>query len=328
MKKKPETYFVIAYVFLVLMALFWSIDSSLVFVFLGLACFFLFLGFYNRPATVRPRGYARPDTGKPTMTTTLPELLRNLFEIKPREVRGGKSPTPTGLPKLIRFVAFSVFSIFLFVVVVNIITSGGEGHDATGYFEMAEQNFNMEEYDSAYLNYRKAMQAEPSYPEAMVGYGRVLIVRNELDSAIGYFSRALEINPEYDEAAYQKALAYYEQKKYAESIESLNTVIDNNPEFYNAMLLLGDCYYVQRQYDNALSWYENAYQNGGIRSRIICHIMAYIYDTKGNYDKAIQLYQEALSYDSSIVEIYQRLGELIPDEGGNFYRTRAAKMGQ
>lgn len=326
MKRKPEIYFVIAYVFLALMALFWSVDSSLVFIFLGLACFFLFLGFYNRAATVKPRGYASRDTG-PTITATFPEFLRNLFKTKSREARGGTSSTPAGLPKLIRFVVFSVFSIFLFVVVVNIITSDGDGYDATGYFEMAEQNFNMEEYDSAYLNYRRAMQAQASYVEAMVGYGRVLIVKNELDSAIGYFSRALEIDPEYDEAAYQKALAYYEQKKYAESIESLNAVLANNPEFYNAMLLLGDCYYVQRQYDEALSWYENAYQNGGIRTRILCHIMAYIYDTKGNYNKAIQLYQEALSYDSSIIEIYQRLGELIPDEKGNFYRTRAAKMG-
>ena len=61
---------------------------------------------------------------------------------------------------------------------------------------------------------------------------------------------------------------------------------------------------------------------------MLCHIMAYIYDTKGDYAKAISFYQEALSYDSSIVDIYQRLGELIPGDDGNFYRTKAVQLKQ
>jgi hypothetical protein len=51
--------------------------------------------------------------------------------------------------------------------------------------------------------------------------------------------------------------------------------------------------------------------------------MAYIYDTKGEYNKAINLYQEALSYDSSVVDIYTRLGELLPGADGNPYRSKA-----
>lgn len=54
--------------------------------------------------------------------------------------------------------------------------------------------------------------------------------------------------------------------------------------------------------------------------------MAYIYDTKNNYDKAIPLYKEALTYDTTVVDIYTRLSELIPGEEGNYYRTQAVKL--
>ena len=94
------------------------------------------------------------------------------------------------------------------------------------------------------------------------------------------------------------------------------------------MLLAGDCYYAMRQFDEALSWYEKAYENEGSRSRILCHIMAYLYDTKGNTARAIDLYKEALNYDSSVVEIHKRLGELLPGPDGEYYRTQAISLEQ
>jgi hypothetical protein len=56
--------------------------------------------------------------------------------------------------------------------------------------------------------------------------------------------------------------------------------------------------------------------------------MAYIYDTKGNYSNAIGLYKEELRYDSTVVDIYKRLGELLPNEDGNYYRIQAVKLQQ
>jgi tetratricopeptide (TPR) repeat protein len=140
--------------------------------------------------------------------------------------------------------------------------------------------------------------------------------------------KALEINPDYKEASYSKAYTYYNQKKYDQSIAVLRPLLEANPDYYDATLLLGDCYYLQKNYDEAILLYENAYTNGGSRSRVLCHIMAYIYDTKGDYEKAINLYKEALSYDSSVVDIYKRLGELIPNADGNIYRSRGALLQQ
>jgi tetratricopeptide (TPR) repeat protein len=250
--------------------------------------------------------------------------LEFLKKFKETFLTRGAGPVDAG--RIVRFVAIGIFIVFFLPIIVSICSGENGSADASYYYTSAEQYYATQQYDSAYVNYKRAMQLDPENAGAIVGYGNVLSVRNERDSAILMFNRALEIDPEYKEATYGKALAFYEQKKYNEGIAILQPLIESNPDYYDAILLIGDCYYIQKKYDEAITWYENAYQNGGIRSRMLCHIMAYIYDTKGDYEKAIGLYQEALGYDSSIVDIYQRLGELIPGDDGNFYRTKAVQL--
>ena len=57
-----------------------------------------------------------------------------------------------------------------------------------------------------------------------------------------------------------------------------------------------------------------------MRGLNLCYIMGYLYQDKKEPARAISLYQEALTYDSTQVDIYQRLGELIPDNNGNYYQ--------
>jgi hypothetical protein len=56
--------------------------------------------------------------------------------------------------------------------------------------------------------------------------------------------------------------------------------------------------------------------------------MADLYIQQGNNQKAIALYQEALTYDSTDGYTYGRLGSLIQGEDGNYYRTKAAEYRQ
>ena len=89
-------------------------------------------------------------------------------------------------------------------------------------FKQQRNIYSNGNYDSAYLNYRKAWKANDQYIEAMVGYGRVLVIRNEQDSAIIMFDKALSIDPGYNEASYNKALIYYNRAKYNE----LSSILD------------------------------------------------------------------------------------------------------
>lgn len=333
-QNKSKVYFILGYVFLLMMALFSSVDTSIVYILLGLSVYFLFLGFYTRPSQQNFREPFKPSNKYPgAETTTFSDTVKNIFQQKQSNktfsAKTVANPTtPEANRRIVTLVILAIFATFIIFFIGSIFSSSGEWDESTLYFQTAEQNYWSGNYDSAYLNYRKAWRLNEEYVEAMVGYGNVLAVRKQSDSAIIMFDKALQLNPDYKEASYNKASAYYNQEKYNESIEVLKPVLEKNTDYYDAMLLIGDCYYALKQFEDAINWYGNAYENGGARSHALCYIMAYIYDTNGDYGRAIDLYKEALSYDSTVVDIYKRLGELLPNEDGNYYRTQAVKLQQ
>jgi tetratricopeptide (TPR) repeat protein len=327
--KKSRSYFLIGYAFLVAMALFWSVDSSIVYIFLGFGCFFLFLGFYSRPKPVE-KSYSksyRPQGQReyPGAAESVEEKIKQIFQNKPPAAAAQPSDAMVKGRKIALAIGIGFFVLFAIPFVVALFGSGGSA-DSITYYMAAQQHFEAQQYDSAYMEYKQALAIDPDYVEAIVGLGSVLVVRNEKDSAIIMFDRALEIDPDYSEATYRKAAAWYDQKKYNEAISILTPLLIDEPEYYNAMLLMGDCYYIQKNYVDALPWYESAYQNGQIRSANLCYLMAYIYDTNQNYEKAIELYKETLTYDDTIADIYKRLGELIPGDEGSAYRAKAIEL--
>lgn len=332
--KRSRVYFITGYIFLLAMALFWSVDPSIRYILFGISVFFIFLGFYARPRSESFfKDFRIPRTEKtPERSSPLSGHLKYEFRKQPQQRKqAGQNFENLSAPGSRRVVALVLVAFFVVVtlfVIGSFLGSGSDYDQASWYYETGEQYYLNQEYDSAYINYRRAWKLKPEYAEAMLGYGNVLTIRESYDSALLMFNKALEISPDYKEASYSKSLIYYNQQKYNESLAVLLPVLDEEPDYYDAMLLIGDSYYAQKKYDEAINWYGNAYENGGARSRALCHIMAYIHDTKGNYGEAIPLYKEALSYDSSVVEIYQRLGELLQDEEGNYYRAQAAKMRQ
>ena len=332
---KSKAYFIIGYIFLMAMALAWSVDPSIVYIFFGIAVFFLFLGVYSRPSRTK---FQEPFKSTSNQSGAPSAKFSDIFAAIFHQAHTGPTPkpktftrqsTPEDNRRLVSFVIAGVFIMFFVFFIGSVFFSSSDsGNDSVLYFQTAEQNFWNENYDSAYLNYRKAWKADDQYVEAMVGYGRVLSIRNEQDSAMIMFDQALAINPDYKEAGYNKAWIYFGQQKFNESVGVLTPLLQANTDYYDAMLLIGDSYYELKQFDDAMIWYSKAYENESIRTRALCHVMAYIHDTKGNYSNAVGLYKEALRYDSTVVDIYKRLGELLPNEDGNYYRIQAVKLQQ
>lgn len=332
---KSKIYFIIGYIFLMAMALSWSVDNAIVYIFFGIAVFFLFLGFYSRPAGKNfQEGFRSTGNQASATSTTFSDAFANVFQRSRAAAKAGtkpfaRTPTPEANRKLVGLVMAGIFIMFFIFFIGSVFfSSSGVSDDSVVYFQTAEEYYWAGNYDSAYINYRQAWKANDRYIEAMVGYGKVLAIQNQQDSAMIMFDKALAIDPDYKDSSYNKAWTYFNRGNYAECIAVLLPVLEKNTDYYEAMLLIGDSYYEQKQFDDAMNWYGTAYENAGIRTRALCHVMAYIFDTKGDYSRAIDLYKEALSYDSTVVDIYARLGELLPNEEGNYYRTQAVKLKQ
>lgn len=322
---KWKAYLIVGYCFLFLMALFWSVDNSLVIILFGASIFFVFLGFYNRP--LQEKFQFNEFTNQPGRSWFSHWINRRVSEPS-----FSKPPTkPAGhaaQQKLGKIIVLGVFGIVIMIIIGSILAGSDDLDSSTLYFQNGQNDYWSGNYDSARINYRRAWKSNPDYVEAIVGYGNTLSALQQMDSALIMYDKALEITPDYKEASYSKAFVYYNLQKYDQAIEVLNPVLANHQDYYDAMLLLGDAYYALQKYDDAISWYANAYENGQLRSQALCYIMAYIYDTKADYARAVPLYKEALEYDSSVVDIYKRLGELLQGEGGDFYRAKAVKLSQ
>jgi tetratricopeptide (TPR) repeat protein len=127
-----------------------------------------------------------------------------------------------------------------------------------------------------------------------------------------------------DGELYQQAVGAYNEKNYRGTIELLRPELLKGVSDSQSMLLLGDGYYSSQDLDSAYIWYSKAYDLGQ-RSAILSHLIAYILDTKGSTIQSIDFYKEALSQDSSIVEIYTRLAELEPNKA-QWYSQKAVQF--
>jgi tetratricopeptide (TPR) repeat protein len=308
---KSKVFLFLAIMSLVLMSLLSGADEAFVYIFSGIAAYFLFLAYWTRPISL-------VSSQHPFGDVDFFAEIKNLFRKKEGSYQYAKQAyTQPDRSKLIAIVFSFVFFIFFAVVFLSIMFSDAETEESSSSYLKAEQFRASNEYDSAKFYYRRAIAEDSGNADAFFGYGNIFLDREAYDSAIVYYTRSIEINPEYDGARYNRSLAKYYLKRYDESRQDAFDILSINPNYDDATLMIGDNYYAEQAYDSAIYWYEEAYQRG-VRSAPLCHVMAYIYDTKNQSDQAVNFYLEAVSYDSTKAEIYQRLAELIPGESTKY----------
>lgn len=317
-KNKHFFWFVLGWIMLFLMALMASLDGSFFYIFLSLACIFFFMGYWNSPRRASMFGKEKAQAR---------HAANEAREYHRTQTRTTSSPVShaTNSRKIVRIA--STFIALVFMAIILPIVFGSDDTSSEDDTMLATQYYEMGQCDSAYVLYKRAMKKDDENIDAMVGYGNAIWCLGNIDSALIMFNKALTIDPESEFARYRRAGVYADTQQHDLALNELRSLLKENPEHYNAMYLMGDVYYNQKNFAAALPLYEKAYSNG-IRNRWICHLMAFLYEQKNQLDKAIPLYKESLSYDSSNVAVYVRLGELLPGRDGEFFRQRGAQMNQ
>lgn len=343
---KAYTYLTLTLVLVFILALTWSIDSSIVYILGGTIIYTAFLTVYRWPRKTRPedwRNYQHEDrnTGKTpgtppaqqtntTQTQTIASDFKSLFETFTKKASAtGKPPTGSTAsnPQLhvktgciILFISFIVLALAL-----NLIFNDDDPEVDEMSFEnqyaQAENYYNTGDYVQAIIHYKYALAKEPANTNATLGLGNSFAGLNNIDSALYYYQHSLTLDPTFDVARYNIGWVHYKTKDYDAATRELKSLIDRNPEYLDAFQMLGDVYYEQQLYDEAFNQYERAYA-GGNRNFWLSYVTGYLYQTKGNNQMAIERYKEALTYDSSEVDIYKRLGEIVPGEEGARYRAK------
>lgn len=320
---KMRVYVTVAVILLFIMAFLSSLGIAFLYILGGLSIFFFFLAWQNWKLTIRDENsgrYNRSERGG-----SFAETIRSTFRNRGGTVKGPIASSSAGR-RVVLIVSSIAGGLFFLVIIMNVFTSGEE--ESSGSLDSSQDAnglYNSGDYDASYAEYRKNILKNPSDAASYYGIASIKSTRNERDSALYYYERALEADPQLYDAAYGKAIIYFNEQNYAQSNEELKYILNRTDQYVNAFLLAGDNYYSANNYDQAIGYYQNAYRLGA-RSKELSNIMAYIYDVKGNQSRAIELYKETLQYDSTLVDIYKRLGELIPGEEGRTFREKALQQ--
>ena len=275
-----------------LLAFLWPLGSFFFWIFFGATAYFIFLIFYYQPRRERePRDfdYAQPSWQAPKTTSSIPVSPKNI--------------------KLIVVIVMLCFFAFLIILMIIGFATGenpSEVTEAAG-IDVSEN--------------RELLQSDPNNIEALTNIGNDFYSSGQYDSALLYYERILNVDSKNSSGLYNKALAFYQKKEYQKSMDLLRQCVSLYPENPDAYVVMGDNYYAQNELRQGLDWYKQAYAKGA-RSAGMLNIMAYIHDTQNQKSDAIRFYKESLQQDSSLVDVYQRLAELEPNQS-DWYKKKA-----
>lgn len=316
---KRKVWLIVLCVSLTLLAIFWSVDPSIFYILTGFSAFCFYKVLQNRnldsDESEFKKTYQQQKEYYPKPSFW--DELKFVFSNKTA------SRSPGNQNRLVKLVIAIFVGLIFLSVIIPILFSDGSPSDYYAH-QTGKDFYDRQEYDSAIYYYGIAIKNEPDNPDLYLERGNAFLNADKLDSAMLDYEKTLSIDPDYEGAVHGKGLVYYNRKQYKSAIEAGELAVSLNPECNDARLLVGDGFYNSSQLDSAMRWYEEAYAKG-YRSAGLSHVMAYIYDNKGQTQKAIPLYKEAISYDTTRTNIYGRLGELIPGEEGNVYRQKAAQ---
>jgi tetratricopeptide (TPR) repeat protein len=326
-KKKSRNYLLTGILFFLLMGFFWALDPSIVYILCGagIACTFMALWIY--PWNIKNR-FSQQTTTHPDYAshrTSFKGAKSGKSEQKNSQAQQTNMKPVAANGEVKKYVIFSIAALIFFFVMVGIFSSDDKEEDAAFYFSMAEDFRNRDLFDSSRYYYLQAIKRDPALIDAWNNYGVLWMGKERYDSALWYFDQTLTLDDEFEQARYNKSLVFYYQKNYKRSISEALALLEINPVNNDALQHAGDIYYVQQRYDSAMYWYQEGYDNGN-RNAWLCHVMGYLCDIKGEREKAIHLYQEAVEYDPYKKDVFIRLGELMPGPEGEQYRKAAEQL--
>jgi protein O-GlcNAc transferase len=125
--------------------------------------------------------------------------------------------------------------------------------------------------ENAAFCYRKALELQPGYLEALENLGSALWLLGQRDHALLCYQKVIKLDPKNVDAHYNLGGAYYQQGKADEAVNALQTALKLSPKHSEAYKQLANTYYEQGRYSEALKCYGKVAEltsTGGAKIRV------------------------------------------------------------
>ena len=163
--------------------------------------------------------------------------------------------------------------------------------------------------DSELRRWTEVVQAEPDNTEGHYQLGWTYYQRGEYDKAIAEYRKTLEIEPKHVGARYNLGVALMTKKDYPAAKAELQSVVDSYPKHELAQFTLGVLLVQSKDYDAAVQRLEQFLALD--RASADGHYwIGVAYEGKGEAEKAVFHYQEALRFNPKHLEAGQALARI------------------
>jgi tetratricopeptide (TPR) repeat protein len=143
---------------------------------------------------------------------------------------------------------------------------------------------------TAEKTYLKATKIKEDSPDGFIKLSELMYYGGYYDDMLKYANEALKRDMYNDRAYFNKGYAYLKMGDTTNAISSFQTAVEQNNELYDAYIILG---YLMQAENNPLAedYFKNALRikPGDYQAK---YNLAYYYQETGNYNKAIELYNE------------------------------------
>lgn len=134
-----------------------------------------------------------------------------------------------------------------------------EAHTSLAYFKFHSER----EYETAELEFRRAIQLNPSYSQAHHWFSILLLATKRPAESIAEIKTAVELDPNSNIVHSAWALSYFYNKNYDEAINICQEVLKKNNDFVPAYRILRSTYIAKNDYKSARSALENEMNYSG-----------------------------------------------------------------
>ncbi len=158
-------------------------------------------------------------------------------------------------------------------------------------------------FEEAILAYQEVARLEPNNVEPLVAQARLYMILRDVPAARAVADRAFELEPENPEVLAALARALDWQGQYEAAVQNGLDALDIDPENVHVLAVLGEVYSDVRNWPVAENYLLQAYDIDP-RNILVLRNLAYLEETRGEYAKAIEYFDEAIAIAPHRYDLY------------------------
>ncbi len=185
---------------------------------------------------------------------------------------------------------------------------------ASGYFNLANNYYEIRKFDQAIANFSLAAQRDPTDGHIYNNWGTVLRETGEWSEAISCFQMAINLIPDYANAYHNLGNVLNDQGKIEGSIRCYQKAVQINPLNATHFKCLGNALRKAGKLEESLAILSEAFDRFPEDPEIYYSLGATL-KAKGRFDEAEACYQKAIRMNPQLPEAYYNLGNVLKEKG-------------